>query len=64
MGAEPSADSTLKARFEREAKAIVALTHPHICTLFDIGHDRGTDYLVMEHLEGETLSRRLQKGDL
>ena len=48
----PSADPELKARFEREAKAIAALTHPHICTLYDVGHQDGTDYLVMEYLEG------------
>ena len=54
----------LNPRFEREAKAIAALTHPHICTLFDIGHEAGTDYLVMECLEGETLAARLQCGAL
>jgi len=51
-------------RFAREAKAIAALAHPHICTLFDIGHEAGTDYLVMECLEGETLAARLQRGAL
>src|ERR1043166_8661193 len=60
----PSADPELKARFEREAKAIAALTHPHICTLYDVGHQDGTDYLVMEYLEGETLADRLRKGPL
>jgi serine/threonine protein kinase len=50
----PSADRELKARFEREAKAIAALQHPHICTLHDVGHQDGTDYLVLEYLEGET----------
>jgi serine/threonine protein kinase len=60
----PSADPELKARFEREAKAIAALQHPHICTLFDIGHQNGTDYLVLEYLEGETLAARLQHGAL
>jgi serine/threonine protein kinase len=47
----PSADAELKARFEREAKAIAALTHPHIGTLYDVGHQGETDYLVMEYLE-------------
>src|SRR6266851_4157032 len=60
----PSADHELKARFEREAKAIAGLQHPHICTLFDVGHQDGTDYLVMEHLEGETLADRLTRGPL
>jgi serine/threonine protein kinase len=51
-------------RFAREAKAIAALSHPHICTLFDIGCEAGTDYLVMECLEGETLADRLKRGPL
>src|SRR5690349_4140671 len=54
----------LRERFEREAKAISALNHPHICTLYDVGHQNGTDYLVMEYLEGETLAQRLRKGPL
>lgn len=45
-----------KTRFEREAKTIAALNHLHICTLFDIGVHQGTDYLVMEYLEGESLA--------
>src|SRR6202795_3709105 len=53
--------SDLQARFAREAKVIAALVHPHICTLFDIGHEQGTDYLVMECLEGGTLADRLHK---
>jgi serine/threonine protein kinase len=60
----PSADASLKARFGREAKAIAGLTHPHICTLYDVGHQDGTDYLVMEYLEGQTLAERLQHGPL
>ena len=58
----PSADPDLKQRFEREARAIAALTHPNICTLYDVGHQKGTDYLVLEYLDGETLTDRLQKA--
>jgi tetratricopeptide (TPR) repeat protein/predicted Ser/Thr protein kinase len=54
----------LRERFEREAKMIASLNHPHICTLFDIGQQDGIDYLVMEYLEGETLAQRLQEGSL
>src|SRR3984957_20064270 len=54
----------LRERFDREAKAIASLNHPHICTLYDTGHQDGTDYLVMEYLEGETLAHRLTKGPL
>ena len=53
-----------KARFEREAKAISQLNHPHICTLHDVGEQDGIDYLVMEYIEGETLAERLRKGAL
>ena len=53
-----------KERFEREARAISALNHPRICTLYDIGHQDGTDFLVMEFLEGESLADRLRKGAL
>src|SRR6202790_2685156 len=56
--------SELRERFEREARTIASLNHPHICTLHDIGHQDGTDYLVMEYLEGETLAQRLIKGPL
>jgi eukaryotic-like serine/threonine-protein kinase len=49
-------------RFEREAKTIANLNHPHICALFDIGPQDGTDYLVMEYLEGETIAQELTKG--
>ena len=54
----------LQERFEREARAIASLNHPNICTLYDIGHQDGSDYLVMEYLEGETLAQRLTKGSL
>ncbi|HXM70316.1 MAG TPA: serine/threonine-protein kinase, partial [Thermoanaerobaculia bacterium] len=53
-----------RVRFEREAKAISALNHPHICTLHDVGHEGDSEYLVMEYLEGETLARRLARGQL
>ena len=51
----------LRQRFEREAQAVAALSHPHICTLHDIGHHEGVDFLVMEYLEGETLADRLAR---
>ncbi len=53
-----------RQRFEREARAVSSLNHPHICTLHDIGHQDGVAYLVMEMIEGETLASRLQKGSL
>jgi len=59
-----SSNPEAKQRFEREARAISSLNHPHICTLHDVGHQDGTDYLVMEFLEGETLADRLRKGPL
>ena len=57
-------DEERRQRFEREAKAISSLNHPHICTLFDVGHERDAHFLVMELLEGESLADRLQKGPL
>ncbi|HEV8375143.1 MAG TPA: serine/threonine-protein kinase, partial [Candidatus Polarisedimenticolia bacterium] len=66
-------DETLRQRFEREARAISSLNHPHICTLYDVGHTTApagegagvqVDYLVMELLEGESLADRLTKGPL
>jgi eukaryotic-like serine/threonine-protein kinase len=59
-----AATPEVRARFEREARTISQLNHPHICTLYDIGHQDGTDYLVMELIEGETLAHRLEKGAL
>ena len=53
-----------RERFEREARAVSSLNHPHICTLHDIGEQDGIHYLVMEHLEGESLAARLKKGAL
>jgi serine/threonine protein kinase len=57
-------DSQLRKRFELEAKAISSLNHPHICTLHDIGEQDGIMFLVMEFLEGESLSARLKRGPL
>ena len=54
----------LRERFDREARTISSLTHPHICALYDVGHQDGIDYLVMEYLEGESLADRLAKGPL
>jgi len=59
-----AADPDLRQRFEREARAVSSLNHPHICALFDVGRQDGTDYLVMEYLEGETLADRLSRGPL
>ncbi len=54
----------MRERFDREARTIAGLNHPHICTLYDVGHQDGTDFLVMEYIEGETLAQRLVKGPL
>src|SRR5713226_2530786 len=59
-----SSSLDVRQRFEREAKTISALSHPHICALYDVGNQEGTEYLVMEYLEGETLADRLVKGPL
>ncbi|MBK7189855.1 MAG: serine/threonine-protein kinase [bacterium] len=59
-----TANPEIRARFEREAKTISSLNHPHICTLHDIGREGDTDYLVMELVDGETLAQRLVKGAL
>src|SRR5271154_7163165 len=59
-----SSDPVRKQRFQREAKTISSLNHPHICVLYDVGSHDGTDYLVMECVEGETLGKRLEKGPL
>jgi eukaryotic-like serine/threonine-protein kinase len=58
------ASPNLRSRFEREAKTISQLNHPNICTLYDVGHEHGTDYLVMEFLQGESLEERLKRGPL
>jgi Tol biopolymer transport system component len=62
LPSEFASQETLRARFTREAHAISALQHPHICTLHDVGEQDGQAYLVMEHLEGETLADRLKRG--
>ena len=54
----------LRVRFEREARAVASLNHPNICTLFDIGSQDGTSYMVMELMEGETLAARIEKGPI
>jgi serine/threonine-protein kinase len=64
LPADISVDPDRRARFEREAKAIAGLTHPHICTLHDVGGHADSMFLVMEHLDGDTLARRLERGPL
>src|SRR4029077_20145618 len=64
LPANLSSDPSFRQRLEREAKSVSRLSHPHICTLHDIGHHDGVDFLVMELVEGETLERRLTKGPL
>src|SRR5688572_3554116 len=59
-----SADPEIRRRFEREARAISALSHPNICTLFDVGNNNGQEYLVMEYLDGQTMAERLSKGQM
>jgi len=56
-----AADPQLRERFEREARAISSLQHPHICALFDVGRDGDHEFLVLEFLEGETLADRLAR---
>src|SRR5262249_6867930 len=62
LPAELSSDPDRRSRFEREARSIAALSHPHICVVHDVGRDNGTDYLVMELLDGETLADRLARS--
>lgn len=59
-----AADPQFRERFEREARTISQLDHAHICALYDVGVDRGTSFLVMQYLEGETLAARIQRGAL
>jgi serine/threonine protein kinase len=64
LNAQLVASAELRARFEREAKVISQLQHPHICVLHDVGNEGPIDYLVMEFLQGESLAERLRKGPL
>ena len=64
LSSDGSRDEELRARFDREARAIAALSHPHICTIHDVGHHEGLDYFVMELIEGRTLADRLRSGAL
>ena len=64
LSSDLSSSPDLRQRFEREARTISQLSHPHICALYDVGRDGETDFLVMEYLEGETLSDRLARGPL
>src|SRR5262249_48392706 len=59
-----SSSSEVRQRFEREAKTISQLSHPHICAIYDVGNQDGVEYLVMEYLDGETLADRLGRGPL
>ena len=64
LPAHLSSSAEVRQRFEREARTISSLSHPHICALYDVGNQDGVEFLVMEFLEGETLSGRLAKGPL
>src|SRR6187200_1288109 len=64
LPAHLSASAESRQRFEREAKTISQLSHPHICALYDVGREGETEYLVMELLEGETMADRLARGAL
>ncbi len=64
LASQHSSSPELRQRMEREARTISSLNHPHICHLYDIGSQNGTDFLVMEFLEGETLAERLRRGPL
>ena len=64
LSAEIAGDPDLRARFEREARAVAALDHPNICGIYDVGEANGTHFIVMPHLDGQTLAARLEKGAL
>src|SRR5687768_18528819 len=61
---EHQADGVRRERFQREARAVAALSHPNICTIHDVGHEAGVDFLVMECIDGESLATRLLGGSL
>src|SRR5512134_1813874 len=62
LPSEVAGDPDSRARFEREARAVAALDHPHICGIYDVGESSGTHFLVMPHLDGQTLAARLANG--
>jgi eukaryotic-like serine/threonine-protein kinase len=64
LPAHLSSDPARRQRFEREARAVASLNHPHICILHDIGTQGGVDFLVLEYLDGETLAHRLERGPM
>jgi len=64
LSARLTEDASFRKRFEREARAIAALEHPNICPLYDVGDQDGTSFLVMQHLQGETLASHLHRGPL
>ena len=64
LSASSTDDPSWRQRFDREARALAVLRNPHICPVFDVGSQDGTDFLVMEYLEGETLAARLARGPL
>src|SRR5436190_10106231 len=64
LPAHLSRSEEIRQRFEREARAISSLSHPHICALYDVGNQDGTEYLVMEFIDGESLAERIRRGPL
>jgi serine/threonine-protein kinase len=64
LSPEVAGDTDLRSRFEHEARAVATLDHPHICGIYDVGTVDGTHYLVMPHLDGQTLASRLERGPL